>query len=168
LDFKNKNVIIFDTLLEYGDLNNFSIVNNSISFKELVNNFISEKRKIKIIIQPLGEEGYLEEAFEKICYYVKIIGNVIFVIEETDLYCSPYYISENLRYIIEYGRHRNIGIIASARRFTALSRYLTSQAHKIITFRQTEPRDLKLLSEFDFDPDIVSKLKDYEFIEKEI
>jgi len=167
------NIIIFDTLFEYDtddffNFDSFIIIESIADFRKQINDFIENRMPIRIIFKPIGIDGFKEETFDQLCFFINILSNIHFFVDEADSFCNAYYVSENFRKIIEYGRHKNISLYCSARRFTALSRYLTSQANKLITFRQSEPRDLKLMSEFGMDINAVKKLPDYVIIEKEI
>lgn len=91
-----------------------------------------------------------EGEFDKVCEMIYEAGDMLFVVEECDWFCSANYTSENFKKIIRYGRHRNISILAISRRPADLSRLLTSQANYIISYRQTEPRDIEALEKYGF------------------
>jgi DNA helicase HerA-like ATPase len=56
--------------------------------------------------------------------------------------------SPALNKIIQYGRHKNVGLIGSARRPSRVVRDLTANASSVIIYNIQEPRDLKYLEEF--------------------
>lgn len=67
------------------------------------------------------------------------------VIDEADLFCTPYNINEDFNRIIKYGRHWNQHILYAARRPAEVNRNLTAQSDCLISFKQTEPRDVAAL-----------------------
>lgn len=67
------------------------------------------------------------------------------VIEEADYYCNPANIDEGFMRLIKYGRHRRINLIAISRRPAEVSRHVTAQADTIISFKQSENRDVDYL-----------------------
>lgn len=75
--------------------------------------------------------------------FCNIIENVTLVVEEAEIYISPYSKSSNFLDLCRYGRHHNISIIGVARRTAELSINFRSLVTEIISFKQTEPLDLK-------------------------
>jgi hypothetical protein len=71
-----------------------------------------------------------------------LIGRCTLVIEEVDMYCSAQKPLPALDRLLRYGRHRDISVIAISRRPADVPRLLTAQADEVVTFQQTEPRDL--------------------------
>ena len=67
------------------------------------------------------------------------------VIDEADLFCTPYNINPDLARIIKYGRHWKQHIVYAARRPAEVNRNLTAQSDCLISFKQTEPRDIAAL-----------------------
>lgn len=88
---------------------------------------------------------------ENVIDIVNSAHDVYFIMEESNLVTSPHYIPDSLKDIVSLGRHANINYMAICRRPAEISRYLTSQAHAIISFRQSEIRDIKYLEEYGFD-----------------
>lgn len=76
------------------------------------------------------------------------LQNCVAVFDEIDLACSPHNTEPNLYKILNYGRHKQVGIISASRRPANVSRNLTSQSDEIISFRIAEPRDLKYIEDF--------------------
>ena len=70
------------------------------------------------------------------------LAPLMLVLEEADLYSKgagqP---SDGLRYLIEYGRHADITMIAVTRRPAHVARSLTANAHYCGIFATVEPRD---------------------------
>lgn len=76
------------------------------------------------------------------------VPDVLLMVEETSLYCSPSRLPDDLSRLVRYGRHRRINILFVARRPSEIHRELTSQSDVIVTFRQHEPRDVDYLRSF--------------------
>ena len=91
------------------------------------------------------------------------IGNATLVVEEAEIYISPYAKSGSFLRLVRYGRHKNINIIGVARRATELSMDFRAQTNRIISFTQTEPRDIQALEKLGFHN--LGKLPLYEFTE---
>ena len=92
------------------------------------------------------------------------IGNCTVVIEETAIYCNPYKIDENFKKILNYGRHRAINLIAIARRASEIHRDITAQSDCIISFKQTESRDISILESVDEKAKKLNDLAQYEYL----
>lgn len=85
-------------------------------------------------------------------------------IDEAEIYLDPRSMNEDFLWIIRYGRHKEISLIAVARRVPELSVDLRAQASTIITFLQSEPRDLKNLEGYGFNPDRVRSLPLFQYL----
>lgn len=84
----------------------------------------------------------------KFCYEV---GNLTLLVEEAEIYINPYQKRNEFLKLVRYGRHREISIIGIARRVTELSTDFKAQVNKIYSFKQTLPRDLKIMQELGFE-----------------
>lgn len=92
------------------------------------------------------------------------LGRCTLVIDEIDLYCTPWDVYGDLLNIIKYGRHKEINLIGIAQRPANVNRSLTAQADVKIIFRITEPTDLKYLQKFcQVVPDSVRGLPDHKY-----
>lgn len=96
--------------------------------------------------------------------FVQIIGNLLLVVEEAEIYISPTSQSSTFLNLCRYGRHQNISILGIARRVSELSINFRAFVDTIISFKQTEPRDLKLMSELGFEN--LDKLSEHDYLEK--
>lgn len=72
-------------------------------------------------------------------------GNIWLIVDEVDLYCSPYNSDPTLKRIVRYGRHKAINLIAISQRPANVARDVTAQADAIVIFSTTENRDLDYL-----------------------
>jgi len=87
--------------------------------------------------------------FKALCRLLMVAERrgMVLVVDEIDQFAGsvrPPAPAELLR-VIHLGRHRGIRVLAAARRAADVSRALTSQADRVVSFRQTEPGDLKYL-----------------------
>ena len=99
------------------------------------------RSKFRMIYRPIKP---LEE-IEVISGLVYELGNVCFLVEEIDCYCSTHKISDSLAAIVQRGRHKNITLIGITQRPYGINRLLTSQAKEIYIFSTNEPRDREYL-----------------------
>lgn len=101
---------------------------------------------------------------EKVLELAQELKDLTLVIDEVDKICSPDYLSEQLRLIINYGRHDRINLFTSARRPADVARALTSNADEVITFRVEEPNDLDYLKKRGFDVEKIKSLKKFDYL----
>lgn len=128
-----KRVIVLDSLgFEYPYLTTETIFDFS---ETLAKNFKNDF--FRITYNPFDD--HQKEFFQMSLHFF----DVLLIIEEADLYCSPSSIDESLDRLIRYGRHRKIDLCFVSRRPAEVHRNVTAQADEIISFRQTEPRDLE-------------------------
>lgn len=148
-------VIIIDKMFEYEDGVIFY------SFNELLDYFLTNKPTTFKFICRFENDTDIEMLF-RFCWYVK---NLVLVVEESEMYISPYVKQSEFLKLIRYGRHKAISIIAIARRVVEISNDVKANADKIITFKQILQKDLDYLERLGFDKQKVINLKQYEFIE---
>jgi len=92
------------------------------------------------------------------------VGDICLVVEEAEIYISPYAKSGAFLRLVRYGRHKNVKIIGVARRTSELSLDFRAQVNKIYSFKQTQPRDLQIMQELGFEN--LDKLSEHEFSEQ--
>lgn len=102
-----------------------------------------------------------EYYFPFICQFVKQQGKCTFLIDEIDMISSPTTIPKELDYLLRYGRHHEIDIIATARRPAEVHRNLTANSDDIYVYQTHEPRDLTYLARF-MDVDKIKELQQYQ------
>lgn len=74
------------------------------------------------------------------------LTNICLVVEETSFYCSSSALPDELSQLVRYGRHRQIDQFYVSRRPAEIARDLTAQSDLIVSFTQSEPRDLDYLA----------------------
>lgn len=122
-------------------------------------NFIDrlQDQNFTVVYRPMDRED--EESFFLI---LNEINNYTLIAEEVDYWCSSYEIHPEIDYITRYGRHFKRNLIWISRNPFEINRFLTRQSDVLVTFRQTEPRDLDYFARYDFNKDL-EKLKEFEF-----
>jgi len=129
-------LLIFDTLGEYTEGVVFEDYEKFAEFWRLI-----YQHPYRLIYRPLQPDREIEQIAE----LVYAIGNICFVIEEIDCYCTAYQISESFAHVVQRGRHKNITLIGITQRPYGIHRLLTSQAKEIYIFNTNEPRDREYL-----------------------
>lgn len=92
------------------------------------------------------------------------LGNVCVVLEESELYISNFILSDSFRWLVNYGRHAGISLIAVGRRTPELNIQFRAMASTIITFQQTEPRDIRNLVDYGFSESAIAALGEHQFL----
>lgn len=150
---KLNRVVVIDTMYEYNDGMIFY------NLKTLIEEFINNKPETFKYICRFDNDNDIELLF-KFCWYVK---NLVLVLEESELYISPFQKQSEFLKLIRYGRHKAISIIAIARRVVELSNDVKANANIIITFKQILNKDLEYLGNLGFNKETVMNLKTYEY-----
>lgn len=146
-------IFIIDKLFEYTDGIIFE------TFLDLQNYFIKQNPKQFKCICRFTTDIDIENLFK----LVWIVGNCIIVVEESELYINPYSKFSNFLKLVRYGRHKNINIIAIARRVVELSNDIKANADYIITFKQILDRDLNYLASLGFNKEKCFNLEPFKF-----
>jgi hypothetical protein len=153
----SKRVIVIDSLFEYES--------NLIFYdlESLIKYFNENKPLTFRIVCRFNNDFDVEGLFS----IVTKITNVVLILEEAEIYISPFTRFSNFLYLVRYGRHYNINIIAVARRASELSIDLRSQVNSIyICSKITEPNDLKNFYLLGLDIEKIKNLQQYEIYKK--
>jgi len=156
---RERRLLVFDTMSEY--------LEGVVFDAEEIERFRAfwkqtYRRQFRLIYRPLVPEREIEEIAE----LVFLLGNMTFVVEEVDCYCTPYQISDAFAHIIQRGRHKNITLIGITQRPYGIHRLLTSQAKELYIFSTSEPRDrdyLKSLLGQEIEP-MLDALEQYQYV----
>jgi DNA helicase HerA-like ATPase len=149
-------IFVLDTNGEYGLEDGFEITHTvKAGAKAMLR--VRNRDEFRISLRERDTEQLvklLDVAFE--------IPHHLMVIEETHFYVKPAYLPAEISQMVRLGRHRAISQIYVSQRPSGLNRDLTSQSDFIVTFRQSEPRDIKWLGEVAGDgAEDVRNLPDY-------
>jgi len=89
-------------------------------------------------------------AFNQFCGAAYSLTNTVIAVEEIERYANHWitYSQPNLKKIIDVGRHRGLGLLATTRRILRLASDIPFNADHIFIFKQTRPQDLKYLEEW--------------------
>lgn len=77
--------------------------------------------------------------------FVREIENFLLVVEESEIYISPFAKKNNFLWIVRYGRHKEISILAIARRAVEFSHDFRAQLNTLYTFKHTNFRDVEMM-----------------------
>ncbi len=152
-----KRLFIFDTLSEYDNGIVFDDYDKCLEFWKH-----AYRKPYRIIYRPLKPDAEIDNVAE----LVFAAGDVCFLVEEIDCYCTAYQIGDKFAHIIQRGRHRDITLIGITQRPFGIHRLLTSQAKEIYVFNTNEPRDRDYLRTL-LGQEIEGKLdqlKQYEYV----
>lgn len=146
-----KRYIVIDPLAEYPGL----VCEN---WTEIVS-FLDEYKDMdfQVVYRPTSKDD--EEAFFRI---INEINNYTLIAEEVDYWCTSQYLHPELDNLTRYGRHFKRNLIWISRNPYEINRFLTRQSDLIVTFKQTEPRDLDYFKRYTFNKDI-QELEQYEY-----
>jgi len=146
-----KRYIVFDPLAEYPGV----IFDNS---NELFV-FLDEVREVdfNIVYRPMEKED--EENFFRI---INEIDDYTLIAEEVDFLCDSHNINPELDALTRYGRHFKRNLIWISRNPFEINRFLTRQSDLLVSFRQTEPRDLEYFKNYTFNKNLMT-MKEFEF-----
>lgn len=149
----HRRVFIVDTVHEYPGLISYS-------FDDLAENYASVNGSPFILTlrpeDPLDVEYLFRLAW--------VARECCVVLEEADQWVSSTSMSADLSRLISLGRHRKISLIAIARVVPEVPIQLRRQFTEFYSFRQSEPRDLELLSSYGFDSEALAQLPDHEYL----
>jgi len=125
-------VIFLDVLDEYGGIPVTSVE----EFAEYAGE--TGELRLSVRLENTEEYAYIFRALQ-------FFRDVAVVVEEANLFSTPYDTDKGLRELIFRGRRRGINIIWASQRPASVGRDLTSQTTILIAVRLLEPRDLDYL-----------------------
>lgn len=152
-------VIVFDTLEEYHN----GIVLHS--FDEFLRFFREETPQDFFCV--LRFRGYSKDdtlrQYEYAARCVEVIGNCLLVLEECERFINSYDQDGSLNDLISFGRHQQVSILAIGRRPTEIPIDMRAAFTSVISFRQTEPNDLRYLESWEFDSQVLYNLPQFQY-----
>ncbi len=154
-------VILYDTLGE----DTYNEFERCTTFNELVERLKQQRSYFRIAYRGYGDKLQMDVDFEFCCRAILACENIHFAVEEIGLHCNSWKIPPALQTIISAGRHRNISFSCTSQRASNVHPLIRALSTDIITFLQTEPRDIEWLREVIGDrADDVPNLPQYQFI----
>lgn len=136
-------LLIFDTLAEYSSSGR--VFRDILPFIDYVEK--NQYGQFRAVYQPIDNSD-LEQPFSDFLRVAWIVGDCTIVVDEVDQVSSAISVPDSLARNLRYGRHRKISIIAASRRAADVPRLITSQADELVSFNQTEPRDISYIEAF--------------------
>lgn len=144
-------ILILDPMGEYGGTVFFD-------FDGVAEFFLNEPETFRCVLRPSEEEDA-----EFLFRLARTIGNLTLVVDEAEIYINPQSMPDSFRWLVQFGRHRGISLVCIGRRAPELNIYFRAQQTSIISFAQTEPRDIDHLEEYGFDREAVENLEGHNF-----
>jgi DNA helicase HerA-like ATPase len=145
-------LIICDPQEEYAD---YSLFDNA----EEVYQYVRKKKLFRARFSDLREIGNM-------CFLAFILHHVYLIVDEAQRVFYPRMkLPSEFEDIIYRGRHTHSSLILVAQRPSTLDIAVRSQWTKIITFRQTEKRDIEWITSFLHDSYILSDLSTLTYLE---
>jgi hypothetical protein len=138
-----KRVLVYDTLNEY-------------DYKPFIAEEFKKAKKGIWKVCPIDAKDE-KQFFASVCEFVYTAGDIVFLVDEIDMYCKPSQSVEYMTKICRYGRHRGVDLIAITRRPHDIPREITAMADEFHISKIQEPRDIVYLKTLD--PDMENKLK---------
>lgn len=149
-----KRLIIIDAMREYNDGLIFTSFEDMIDY--IKENDIFDLEEFTLICRFTSDKE-IDYTFQ-LC---EAMQNVCLILEEAEIYISPFTKSSQFIRLINYGRHFEVSIIAVARRTAELSNTLRAQVNTIYSFIQTDSNDLEKMKKLGFND--LEKLQSYEY-----
>lgn len=121
---------------------------------------------LPLVLNERTDEDRIEE-FNLVSDFIYSWGNFTFFIDEADQYCDVYHIPDGFKNIMEYSRHRNLGIVAATRRFQHLNTRIPRLSDKLVLFRLSgnnrniARQDFKYIQEYVVEPEGTESKSDY-------
>ena len=112
-----------------------------------------------LVLGKRTDEDRIEE-FNQVANFIYEWGNFTFFIDEADQYCDSYHIPDGFKNIMEYSKHRNLGIVAATRRFQHLNTRIPRLSDKLVLFRLSG-KDFKYIQEYVVEPEGTESKSDY-------
>ena len=152
---------MFDPLNEYFD----GLVVRS--FEEFTRYFMKPHDEFCVICRyQYSSLETVSLAYELTAKAVWEIGDCLLVLEEAEQFLDSQNRESFLNYLISFGRHRKISLIGIGRRPVELAIRLRAAFTSIVSFKQTEPNDIRYLEALGFNAEEVTSLELYEYAVK--
>lgn len=103
------------------------------------------KQYRKLVYRPLDKSLSNFDSFVRSCYR---LSDFMLVIEEAERYATKHYMPPALKWIVDTGRHRGIGLCVTCRRPARINTDIISNADYVFMFHQHLPVDIEYLAEW--------------------
>lgn len=134
--------VFYDSLGEHS-FKGWTIVHQPRDLKALL--LRNRNKRFRILYQPM--EGENTDHFRNVCQILKItgkwLGGVVFLVDEVDMHCGAEWgdtrMPPELYDFAQYGRHRRVSVVATARYPNQVARGLISQCRSMRLFYMDDP-----------------------------
>jgi len=151
-------VMVFDPLQEYRDGEIITDIATLFSFARNP----PEEFKIILRFQNVNQKLVMlqYEYAARVAFEMK---NLLLVLEEAEIFINSGDESSYINYLISFGRHRGINLLAIGRRPREIPIKFRANFTTVISFRMTEPDDLQRLVAYGFDEAEILSLEQFEY-----
>lgn len=146
-----RRILILDPLFEFGGTVFFS-------FEDVADYLESNPDEFRVVLRPQEEED--ADYFFRLA---RAIGNVTLLVDEAEIYIDARSMPESFKWLVHYGRHQLVSIVAIARRAPELNVYLRAQQTSIFSFKQTLPSDVDHLVDCGFAREALEALEEHRY-----
>lgn len=110
--------------------------------KSTLYEIVTSNRLFRVVYRPLDEDGV-----EYALWLAIAVGRLIVVIDEIDRWCSSYYLSPALRWLVNYGRHYGVSLVGATRMPNRIRTDIMAMVDQIVAF-QSQGAALRAIQEF--------------------
>jgi hypothetical protein len=153
----DNNFIIYDVNNEYEDVTDLDLIDNVEDFEDSIDN----------LDLPIRCDFETDEEIDQSFEILKKIKNCTIIIDEFHQFVSKYDKKKKIFPLVRKQFHKGLNFVCISQRISDIHTSIFSQAHIIITFKQTELRDLDILEKYGFNPEAVKNLGEYKYIIKQ-
>jgi len=152
-------VVVVDPNHEYKKLDDETVFLKDVTQlrKHVSSNFFNNRKEYQVVVQH-------NELNETILFYIceqikKYCTDTLLVVEELGRYDSLRTHTENpFKNLVDFGRHKGIGIFATARRIVDIPPYMRNSLDTLFAFPTANELDVKLIDSY-FSSDVMIELK---------
>lgn len=156
---ENNRLIVFDVNEEYTDFSPYPVIGTYQEFIQML-----KENKFPIIFNPRRMRSEIEPIYEVLCEY----PGYLLVIDEFHFFSSKYSKSSSLIELVRRQRHLHADLIGITQRIGDISLDVLSQADLLISFKQTLPRDFKVLEQYGITEADFENLEQFKYISREL
>lgn len=159
--------IIVDTLYEYEKgPKDFEISDISTLIAVLIELKNNQIKKFTIIYRFALECADKEPEFDEICKLVFNFKDILLVVEEVHLFCSPQYLPLWFENLIRMGRHQKVALLCTSQRPGSVNKNLLAQSTWVFCGQLIDKNDIVYTSSFlNQDAKKLASLPDRTFIQ---
>ena len=142
---QHSRVLIYNTLTEpVHDDDGFESIRD---YQTLLTRLKENKPFFRLSYRGVNDGSDMETDFDFCCRAVLACRDINFAVEEIGLHSNSWKMPNSLQSIVSAGRHRGISFYCTSQRASNVHPLIRALSTSIISFKQTEPRDLQWLEE---------------------